>query len=78
MNEDPVTGSSIGPLGVYLAENGIVRSSGGRISYIAEQGDCLDKAGRVNVDLRKGREGYHSLTISGNAVTVLEGEIRLV
>ncbi|MFC1562339.1 PhzF family phenazine biosynthesis protein [candidate division KSB1 bacterium] len=78
VNEDPVTGSSLGPLGVYLADNGIVKSSGGRISYVAEQGDCLDKAGRVNVDLRKGREGYHSLTISGNAVTVLEGEIRLV
>jgi len=77
VNEDPVTGSSLGPIGVYLAENDIVKSGGGKIKYVAEQGDCLDRPGRVTVELKKSREGFHSLVIYGNAVTVLEGEMHL-
>lgn len=75
VNEDPVTGSSLGPLGIYLTDNGITKSVSGRIKYIAEQGDCLDRPGRVRVELKRGREGYHSLYIFGRAITVLVGEM---
>ncbi len=77
VNEDPVTGSSLGPIGVYLVENDIVKSVSGRIKFTAEQGDCLDRPGRVMVELRRSREGYNSLKIIGTAVTVLDGEIYL-
>jgi len=76
VNEDPVTGSSLGPLGVYLAEQGIVKSDNNGFRFIAEQGDCLEKPGRVTVTFRKKKDGYHSLWIIGSAVTVLDGEIR--
>ena len=76
VNEDPVTGSSLGPLGIYLAGQGIVKSDNDCYSFIAEQGDCLEKPGRVTVNFRKKKDEYHSLRIIGNAVTVLEGEIR--
>jgi len=75
VNEDPVTGSSLGPLGIYLAEQGIVKGDTEGFRFIAEQGDCLEKPGRVTVTFQKRKEGYHSLRIIGNAVTVLDGEI---
>jgi len=77
VNEDPVTGLSLGQIGVYLADNSIVKSSGGKIHYRAEQGDCLDKAGRVTVELRKSHGEYQTLKIFGSCVTVLEGEVYL-
>ncbi|MFC1553519.1 PhzF family phenazine biosynthesis protein [candidate division KSB1 bacterium] len=77
VNEDPVTGSSQGPLGIYLAEQNIVKGSSGNYSYIGEQGDCLEKAGRVRVEFKKTKDGYKNLQIIGTAVTVLAGEIYL-
>ena len=77
VNEDPVTGSSLGPLGIYLAEQGIIKQKIGTISFVAEQGDVLDKPGRVTVEFQITPKGYQSLKILGNAVTVLNGEIYL-
>ncbi|MCP4725971.1 MAG: PhzF family phenazine biosynthesis protein [bacterium] len=77
VNEDPVTGSSLGPLGIYLAEQGIVKIVEGKANFVAEQGDCLMRAGRVNVEFRKTVRGYSDLFIAGRAVTVFEGEIKL-
>lgn len=78
VNEDPVTGSSIGPLGIYLAEQGILKQKKGSFGFIAEQGDFLDKPGRVIVEFQNTPKGYQSLKILGNAVTVISGEIHLV
>ena len=77
VNEDPVTGSSLGPLGVYMAEQGIVKETNGIIRFVAEQGDCLEKPGRVTVEIRIHQNTCQSLKIIGSAVTVLNGEIRL-
>lgn len=77
ISEDPVTGSSLGHLGIYLANHGIVKENNGVIKFVAEQGDVLDKPGRVTVEFQKLKNGYKDLTIAGNAVTVLSGEISL-
>ena len=77
INEDPVTGSANGPLGVYMVEQGLVGKSEGVIEMIGEQGDVMGRPGRVKVEVNVDRGKPKSVTIVGNAVTVLEGALRM-
>ena len=77
INEDPVTGSSNGPLGVYMVEQGLVGKSDGMIEMIGEQGDVMGRPGRVKVEVHVVRGKPKSVTIVGNAITVLEGTLRV-
>jgi len=77
VNEDPVTGSSQGPLAVYLAETGIIKDLEGDFSYRSEQGDAIGRPGRVRVHISKEKGTYKSVKIEGEAVTVLKGEMYL-
>jgi trans-2,3-dihydro-3-hydroxyanthranilate isomerase len=72
INEDPVTGSTNGPLMLVLQELGFVKKSDEDITLTFEQGDFIGRAGRVTVSHSSSR---NELYISGNAVTVLKGEI---
>jgi PhzF family phenazine biosynthesis protein len=75
INEDPVTGSANGPLGVYLFERGEVEASGGVVSIVGEQGDVIGRKGRVAIRLLVQGTAVTSVSIGGRAVTVLEGEM---
>ena len=75
INEDPVTGSSHGPLAVCLYENGILDIKDGRCVFQGEQGDAIGRRGRVTVEINVGENKPLSVKIGGNAVTVLEGEM---
>lgn len=75
IQEDPVTGSAHGPLAVYLYENKLLEPVGGVATYIAEQGDVLNRKGRVNVTLSVENGKVQSIKIGGYAVTVFETEI---
>ncbi len=77
INEDPVTGSANGPLGVYMVEQGLVGKSDGIIEMIGEQGDVLGRPGRVRVEVNVEHGKPKSVAIIGNAVTVFEGTLRL-
>ena len=85
INEDPVTGSANGPLGVYLYQYAVpagfvVQSrdlSDGRIEYVGEQGDELEHPGRVKIRVRGKNNLAESVSIAGEAVTVLDAAIRL-
>jgi trans-2,3-dihydro-3-hydroxyanthranilate isomerase len=75
INEDPVTGSSHGPLGVILHDHGLLSASDGTAAFQGEQGDAIARRGRVQVEVT-GREGKAvSVRIGGQAVTVLRGEM---
>jgi PhzF family phenazine biosynthesis protein len=63
IDEDPVTGSANGPLGVYL-------------QTYAER-DVLHRRGRVKMRLSIGRSGVQSLSIAGEAVTLSRSEFIL-
>ena len=69
--EDPVTGSANAALPAYLARYGLLDRSGR--SYTASQGLELGRDGRVHVRVREDER----VEIGGQAVTVVEGEIRL-
>lgn len=72
INEDPVTGSTNGPLILVLQELGFIKKSKEDITLTFEQGDFIGRSGRVTVSYSPSR---NELYISGNAVTVLKGEL---
>lgn len=74
IDEDPVTGSANGPLMMVLEKLGFVSFNDEITSKVFEQGDFLDRAGRVTVQYNKSTK---ELYIAGKAVTVINGEIIL-
>jgi trans-2,3-dihydro-3-hydroxyanthranilate isomerase len=75
MNEDPVTGSANGPLGVYLFERGELEPAGEDMTVIGEQGDAIGRQGRVHIRMKVAGDRVTSVRIGGRAVTVLHGEL---
>ncbi|MBI1850902.1 MAG: PhzF family phenazine biosynthesis protein [Planctomycetes bacterium] len=74
--EDPVTGSAHGPLGAYLFAHGLLNGDT-PIAYRSEQGDVLGRPGRVAVSVRHERGEVTGISITGVAVTVFSGTLRL-
>lgn len=72
VDEDPVTGSANGPLLLVLLKLGLIKANDEDIELTFEQGDIINKRGRIGV---KYSPSSNELYISGNAVTVLKGEI---
>ncbi len=73
INEDPVTGSANGPLLLVLKKLGMISSSNsGDVSLQFEQGDFIGRRGRIGVQYF---QGENELYISGNAATVIKGEL---
>jgi predicted PhzF superfamily epimerase YddE/YHI9 len=65
--EDPVTGSLNAALGQWLIGAGLLPTS-----YVAAQGSCLERAGRVYVESVEGQ-----IWVGGSCRTVVEGVLRL-
>jgi len=74
INEDPVTGSAIGPLAYYLYQNKRLKGSG-KICATIEQGYEIHRGGRVWTELDIDGDNITDIKISGYAITVLNGEI---
>ena len=66
--EDPVTGSLNASLAQWLMDEGHMPSH-----YLAAQGACLGRAGRVHVE----RDDQGQVWIGGNTVTCVEGTVLL-
>ena len=83
INEDPVTGSANGPLGAYLhmfaLRAGFVPVSkdlpDGRTEYVGEQGDEVNRPGRVRIRLKTTPDRIERLWIAGEAVTVMQSTL---
>jgi PhzF family phenazine biosynthesis protein len=73
IDEDPVTGSANGPLGVYLFERGLVEAPDGQLRIVGEQGDVIRRPGRVEIEVRVEEKRVTALRIGGGAVTVFDG-----
>lgn len=73
INEDPVTGSSNGPLLLVLNKLGLIDLSKKEKTEVNfEQGDFMGRNGRIKVFYYK---NSNELYIAGNASTVLKGEL---
>lgn len=72
IDEDPVTGSTNGPLLLVLERLGLLKNPDNEIFLTFEQGDVIERKGRIGVSYYRDK---NELYISGNAVTVLKGEM---
>jgi len=50
--EDPVTGNANGPLGAYLCHLGFFRSQGNEVTFVAMQGETINRTGTMEVWVR--------------------------
>ena len=66
--EDPVTGSLNASLAQWLIEDGYMPAS-----YVAAQGICLDRAGRVHIS----RDAAGQVWVGGSVVTCIDGMVKL-
>jgi PhzF family phenazine biosynthesis protein len=75
IDEDPVTGSANGPVGVYLYEHGALERSADSLTLVGEQGDVIGRRGRVTIQLRIQGGKVAAVKIGGRAVTIFSGEM---
>jgi len=72
IDEDPVTGSTNGPMLMVFRKLGLADNKLQEISLVFEQGDIIGRRGRIKVSYNK---AHNELYISGKAFTVLKGEL---
>jgi PhzF family phenazine biosynthesis protein len=72
IDEDPVTGSACGPLLLVLVKLGFIKNYIDNSSIKIEQGDVLNRKGRVDVKFNSLK---NELMIAGNAITIIKGKI---
>lgn len=79
VSEDPVTGAAQGPMAVYLLEQGLLQLAPGETGgWTGEQGDALERRGRVQVQVVRDLAGKaQQVCIGGPAVTVVQGRLRV-
>ncbi len=68
INEDPVTGSLNASLAQWLIAGGLMPAR-----YLAAQGTCLERAGRVHI----ARDAGGQVWVGGESVTCIEGTVTL-
>ena len=68
LTEDPVTGSLNAAVGQWLMGAGLAPDS-----YVASQGSCLGRAGRVYVQ----RDAENQVWVGGESVTCIQGSVQL-
>jgi PhzF family phenazine biosynthesis protein len=68
ITEDPVTGSLNASLAQWLMADGRMPTR-----YVAAQGSCLDRAGRVHLE----RDAEGQVWVGGDAVTCISGDVLL-
>jgi trans-2,3-dihydro-3-hydroxyanthranilate isomerase len=75
IGEDPATGSAAGPLGAYLAANGLAGADDG-VQIVVSQGEMVDRPSFLRVDVRRAEGGW-SVQVGGGVRVVGDGTFRL-
>ncbi len=73
--EDPATGSAGGALGAYLVRHKVIESLDPS-AIVIEQGFEIDRPSTIQVSVGKTGEEIDSIQVGGQAITVLEGNLR--
>lgn len=77
INEDPVTGNANGPLGAYLIHYGLVTHNGSLFTFKIIQGEAIDRAGTMEVQVIIKNNQPTEVKIVGNAVIAFSTELLL-
>ncbi len=73
--EDPATGSSTGPLALFMMRNGLVSTASGT-KFVSEQGTKMGRRSLLHVQIR-GEMGCDAIEVGGHATPVAEARITL-
>ena len=74
--EDPATGSAAGALGAYLIRHKVIENLEAS-AIVVEQGLEMNRPSIIQVSIEKKGEEIKSIKVGGQAITVLEGTLRL-
>ena len=74
--EDPATGSAGGALGAYLVYHKVVENLDPS-AIVIEQGFEMNRPSIIQVGVGKTGEEIRSIQVGGQAITVLEGNLRI-
>lgn len=77
INEDPVTGNANGPLGAYLVHHNLVSHNNSLFRFKARQGEAINRAGIIEVEVKIENNEPAEVKISGNAVIAFKSELTL-
>ena len=77
INEDPVTGTAYGPLGIYLVRNALTRHDGSSMRFRARQGEAMGRPGTVSVEVAIERGAAVRVRVGGRAVVAFEAKLNL-
>ncbi|CAN5825914.1 PhzF family phenazine biosynthesis protein [soil metagenome] len=77
--EDPATGSAAGALGAYLVHYGAcgVEPVDGVFKFVLEQGDWINRASRINLEVKGATGAVEQVRVGGRSVLVIRGELSL-
>ena len=73
--EDPATGSAAGALGAYLVQHQVIENFDPS-AIVIEQGYEMDRPSTIQVSIGKTDGEIDSIQVGGQAITVLEGNLR--
>lgn len=73
--EDPATGSAGGALGAYLVHHSVIENLDPS-AIVIEQGFEMNRPSLIQVDVGKTNGEIDSIQVGGQAITVLEGNLR--
>lgn len=77
INEDPVTGNANGPLGAYLVHYNLVNNDNSSFKFKAKQGEAINRAGVIEIEVKIEDKEPVEVKISGNAVVIFKSEFIL-
>jgi trans-2,3-dihydro-3-hydroxyanthranilate isomerase len=75
ITEDPATGSSTGPLAVFMMQHGLVSSAAG-IRFVSEQGSKMGRRSILHVHIF-GERGAGGINVGGHVTPIAHGTMTL-
>ena len=73
--EDPATGSSTGPLAIFMMRRGLISNAAGT-RFVSEQGTRMGRRSLLHVDI-KGENGMDGIYIGGQVTPIIEAVMTL-
>ena len=78
INEEPLSGGAAGNLGCYFIRNNLIQPKENFVRLIIEQGDLVNRSGRVYVHVEMTRDQILRVKVGGNAVMTFTGYVLAV
>ena len=75
INEDPVTGNANDALGAYLIHHKLVKHDNAMFNFTAVQGEAINRAGQISINVEIDNDEPVKVKITGNAVIVFKTEL---